>query len=323
MSDRLEDFALSKNVASGKGALSRVGVVGCGSMGQEIVRTISMHGIDVVFIDVTDEQVKRIEKKIATQLDEKIAKWGLTYGEKKAILSRIHGSSDYNALKDCDLIIESINSKKAGTNIELRREVFRRVEEVVSEDCIITSNTSTIVISDLANVLSKPERVVGLHFLNPVDEVKIVEVVRHAKTNDASHEFVLKFAKMIAKRVINVHESPGNISTRMSVPIINEACHILMEGVASVRDIDETMKIGSGHQFGPFEMADRIGIDKVLKWMDNLYTEFGDQKYKPSPIIKRMVRAGHLGRKTSLGFYKYEGNEAVEQAVTCAEIKYK
>ena len=323
MSDRLEDFALSKKVTLSKGALSKVGVVGCGSMGQEIVRTISKHGIDVVFVDISDDRVKEIFGRIEAQLDEKIAKWGLTSGEKKAILSRIKGSSDYYDLKDCDLIIETINSKRAGTSLELRREVFRKVEEVVSDDCIITSNTSTLVISDLANILSRPERAVGLHFLSPVDEIKIVEVVRSAKTTDESYDFVQKFAKMISKQVINVHESPGNISTRMAVPIINEACHILMEGIATIKDIDESMKIGAGHQFGPFEMADRIGVDKVLKWMNNLYSEFGDQKYKPSPIIKRLVRAGHLGRKTSLGFYRYEGQEAVEQAVTCAEIKYK
>ncbi|MBI9034928.1 MAG: 3-hydroxyacyl-CoA dehydrogenase family protein [Bacteroidales bacterium] len=323
MSDRLEDFALSKQVVVSKGALSKVGVVGCGSMGQEIVRTISQQGIDVQFIDISEERVAEVIEKLNEQLDEKIARWGLTEGEKKAIMSRIKGSADYSDLKDCDLIIETINTKKRGTSLELRRDVFRKVEEVVSEDCVITSNTSTLVISDLALVLKRPERVVGMHFLTPVDQIKIVEVVRHALTNDATYEFALKFARMIGKDVINVHESPGNISTRMAVPIINEACHILMEGIASVKEIDQTMKIGHGHQFGPFEMADRIGLDKVLKWMNNLYLEFGEQKYKPSPIIRRLVRANHLGRKTEIGFYRYEGKEAVEQAVTCAEIKYR
>lgn len=317
---KLEDFALSKETQP-KGALSTIGVIGCGAMGQEIVKYVSQQGFDVKFVDLDKAIVEESLKAIEASLDAKIAHWGLTESEKKATLSRIQGSSDYNVLKDCDLIIEAINTNKKGTSIYQRQEVFKMVESIVPEDSVIVSNTSTLMISDLAAVLNNPGRTLGMHFISPVEGIRIVEVVRHARTTDDAFEIASKFIRMINKELIEVHESPGNISTRMTVPMINEACNILMEGVASVRDIDHTMRTAFGNQYGPFELADKIGLDKLLRWMDNLYQEFGEQKYKASPVIKRLVRANHLGRKTQVGFYKYEDNHPVEQAVTCAQIK--
>jgi 3-hydroxybutyryl-CoA dehydrogenase len=202
-----------------------------------------------------------------------------------------------------------------------QKEVFREVEKVVSPDIVITSNNSTLMISDLASVLKYPERAVGMHFISPAAYVKIVEVVRGVETNDQSYNFVLKFAKMIDKKPITLNESPGHVSSRLIVTLINEACETLMEGVASVQCIDTTMKLGYGLLFGPFEMADRIGLDKLLKWMDNLYSEFGLQKYKASPILKRLVRAGYYGRKTNKGFYKYEDGKIISQAIQATEFK--
>lgn len=320
MAESLEDFALSKKIQK-KGTIQKVAIIGCGSMGQEISRLISQYGMEVIFIELSEERIAEVFQEIEKQLNESINKWGLTESEKKVILSRIGGTTDYNKIRDVDLVIETTNSKKPGTNLELRKEVFRRVEEYVSPDTVITSNNSTLMISDLANGMKHPGRTVGLHFITPASTVKIVEVVRGLETNDASYEFVIKFAKMIDKTPITIHESPGHISARLIVPLINEACDLIMEGVSSVQCIDTTMKMGYGLLYGPFEMADRIGLDKLLKWMDNLYAEFGNQQYKPSPIIKRLVRAGYKGKKNGRGFYKYEDGKIISQAITATEFK--
>jgi 3-hydroxybutyryl-CoA dehydrogenase len=320
MSERLEDFALSQKIQH-KDSLKKVGLVGCGSMGQEITRLVSQNGIDVLFIDLSEARIKEIMEAIGRQLDQVINKWGLTLSEKKAILSRIKGSTNFNDLKDCDIVIETINSKKPGSNLEVRKEVFRKVEAVVPEDTVITSNTSTLMISDLASVLSHPERAVGLHFLTPASEVKVVEVVRGYQTSDVAYDYVVRFARMLDKRPVVIQESPGNVSTRLIVTLINEACETLMEGVASVRCIDETMKLGFGLQFGPFEMADRIGLNKVLKWMDNLYAEYGTPQFKASPILKRLVRANYLGKSNGRGFYTYDAQgKATGTGIRYAEI---
>lgn len=312
MSERLEDFSLGKTMHS-KGSLQKVGVVGCGTMGQEITVLMSQSGIEVVFIDINEDRVAEVLRRIEAQLDDRISKWGLTGGEKKLILSRIKGSTDYSELSECEIVFETVNSKKKGTSLELRQEIFRKIEAVVQPDAIIVSNTATLMISEISSVLRLPERAMGLHFFSPVGKVKIIEAVRSVYTNDETNAMVSKLALLIGKKLINVNESSGNISTRMLVPLINEACEILMEGVATVSDIDETMKETSGLQLGPFEMADKIGLDKVLKWMENLYVEFGETKYKPSPVLKRMVRANLLGRRVGEGFYLYRNGRRISK----------
>lgn len=319
MSETLDDFALSKRIQK-KGSIQKVAIIGCGSMGQEITRTVAQHGMDAVFIEVSEEKIKEVFDQINDHLDEVINQWGLTIGEKRIILSHIKGSIDYNDIRDADLVIESINSQKPGTNIEMRKEIFRKIEAVIPEDVIITSNNSTLMISEIASVLKHPERAVGLHFISPTSSIKIVEVIRGIETNDVSFDFVMKFSKMIEKQAIVINESPGHISSRLIVTIINEACEVLMEGVGTVQSIDTTMKMGYGLLFGPFEMADRIGLDNLLKWMDNLYAEYGLQKFKASPIIKRLVRAGYHGYKTGKGFYKYENGKIISQAITATEF---
>lgn len=308
MSEQLEDFSLGKSIHS-KGSLQKVGIVGCGTMGQEISVLMSQSGIEVIFIDISEDRVAEVLKRIEAQLDDRISKWGLTGGEKKLILSRIKGSTDYNELSECEIVFETVNSKKKGTSLELRQEIFRKIEAVIQPDAIIVSNTATLMISEISSVLKRPERAMGLHFFSPVGKVKIIEAVRSVYTNEETYKMVSKLALLIGKKLINVNESSGNISTRMLVPLINEACEILMEGVATVADIDETMKETSGLQLGPFEMADKIGLDKVLKWMENLYAEFGETKYKPSPMLKRMVRANLVGRRVGEGFYLYQGGK--------------
>jgi 3-hydroxybutyryl-CoA dehydrogenase len=312
MTERLEDFALSKDLKT-KDSLHLIGIVGCGTMGQEISLVVSQAGLDVVFVDISETRIQEIYNRLNLMLDEIISKWGMTPNEKKLILSRIKGSTDYHDLVNCNIIIETINTKKPGTSLEMRKDVFKRIEAVAKDDAIIVSNTATLMISDLAAVLKRPDRALGMHFISPVRKVKIVEVVRTFTTTDHAYETVSKFARLIGKTVINIGESPGNITTRMIVPIINEACELLMEGVATVSDIDLAMREAYGLQFGPFEMADRIGLDKVLRWMNNLHDEFGVLKYKPSPLIKRMVRANLVGRRTGEGFYKYaEGKKSIK-----------
>jgi len=308
MSERLEDFSLGKSMQP-KGSIQKIGIVGCGAMGQEIAVLVSQSGIEVAFIDVSDIRIEEVMNRIGTHLDDRISKWGLTGSEKKLILSRIKGSTDYTSLADCDVIFETVNSQKKGTSLELRQEIFRKIEAVVSPTAVIASNTATLMISEISSALKNPERAIGLHFFSPVGKVKIIEAVKSVYTNTETYDLVSKLALLVGKKLINVNESAGNISTRMLVPLINEACEILMEGVATVADIDETMKETSGLQLGPFEMADKIGLDKVLKWMENLYIEFGEQKYKPSPVLKRMVRANLVGRRTGEGFYLYSNGK--------------
>lgn len=312
MSERLEDFSLGKSMQS-KGTIQKVGIVGCGTMGQELSVLMSQSGIEVAFIDLSEERVSEVFLRIESMLDDRISRWGLTGSEKKLILSRIKGSVDYSTISDCDIVFETVNSKKKGTSLELRQQIFAKIEEVVSPTTVITSNTATLMISEIASVLNHPERAMGLHFFSPIGKVKIIEAVRSVYTNDQTYAVVRKLALLVGKKLIKVNESSGNISTRMIIPLINEACEILMEGIATVADIDETMKETSGLQLGPFEMADKIGLDKLLKWMENLYIEFGEQKYKPSPVIKRMVRANLFGRRVGEGFYLYQDEKRVSK----------
>ena len=312
MKEKLEDYALSKSAQKQSDGI-QVGLVGCGSMGQEIAVLISKSGIEVTFIEVSEKRIANAFMKMEEQIEDVISHWGMTSGDKRAIMSRIKGSTNYEDLADCNIVIEAINTKKWVPNQPVRKEVFKKIEKVVSPDCVIISNASTIVISDLAVVLKRPCRAVGIHFLSPVLTTKIIEVNRCISTNDEAIEKVYRFARMIGKDIIKVYGSPGNISTRLIVPMINEACGLLMEGVSTVEEIDKTMKIGYGMLRGPFSMADRIGLDKLTKWMEGLYNEYGDTKYKTSPLIRRMVRAGMLGRKSGEGFYFYENGKKIKK----------
>jgi 3-hydroxybutyryl-CoA dehydrogenase len=320
MAETLEDYALTRKIHR-KGTIQKIGIVGCGEMGQEICRIVSQFGMDVVFLDISEEKVKTIYEHISQQLEDEVNGWGLTQSDKKAILSRIKGTTDYNDLASCEIILESVNSKKPGSNLDVRKDVFKRIEAVVSPDAIITSNNSTLMISEIASALERPERAIGLHFMSPATTIKIVEVVKGIETSQKSYETVCKFAKMIDRKVIAINESPGHISTRLIVTLINEACELLMEGVASVELIDKTLKEGYGMQFGPFELADKIGLDKVIKWMDNLYSEYSNLKFKASPVIKRLVRANYHGKKVGKGFYKYENGKKAGETIIHAEFK--
>ena len=303
----IEDYGLSTKNRP-KQLFSKVGVVGCGTVGQNIAIMISAKELEVIFIERSEEKIKYAFYKMEQELDYMIEHWGMTPGGKRAILSRIKGYTGYENLKVCDLVIESIRSRSRKERVESRIEVFKNVEKYVSPDTIIATNSTTIFITEVASELEHKARCVSLHFLTNAPGAKMIEVVRGLYTSDDVYDRVCKFVKMLGRLVIPVEESPGLISVRLFIALVNEACEVLMEGVASKEDIDKTMKIGLGLSLGPFEMADKIGLDKVLRWMENLYNEFGDLKYKASPIIKKLVRAHHFGRYSGMGFYQYDAD---------------
>jgi 3-hydroxybutyryl-CoA dehydrogenase len=230
----------------------------------------------------------------------------MTPGEKRAIMSRISGGLNYDRLRDCDLVIESISSKAREYRLSSRKKVFKNIEEHVKPDCIIATNSATLVITELSSDLQYKSRCVSMHFLTNAPKARMIEIVRGLYTSDEVFTKVIQFIKMLGKEPIYCEESPGLISIRVFVAQLNEACAVLMEGIGSIDSIDKTMRMGYGQSLGPFEMADKIGLDKVERWMENLYTEFGDKKYKASPLIKRLVRANQFGRITGKGFYRYD-----------------
>jgi 3-hydroxybutyryl-CoA dehydrogenase len=232
----------------------------------------------------------------------------MTLGEKKLILSRIKGSLDYKDLKDCDFVIEAIRAESSARKITERKEVFKKVEKVVSPDCIIATNSTTIIITELSSELEHRDRCVSLHFFVQSPEAKICEVVKGLYTSDEVYERVLTFVKLVNRQAIPVEESAGLISIRLYTALLNEACEVYLEGVGSLADIDTVWKVGFGMRFGPFELADILGIDKINRWAENLYSEFGDPRYMASPVIKKLNRAKRFGKHVCWGFYKYDEN---------------
>ncbi len=303
----IEQYGLSKKDRP-KTLFSKVGIVGCGSVGQAISRIISCRGIEVVFIELSEVKIKQAIDSIGSNLDGMIQRWGMTPSDKRSILSRISGSTNYEDLSDCDLVIEAILSKTRESSVGIRKEVFKRIEKFVRPETIIATNSTTLVITELSSELEHNERCVSLHFSTTSPDSGILEVARGLYTSDEAYDKVLTFGKLLSKVVIPVDESPGLISVRLLVVLINEACHILVENVATKENIDLTLSSSLSTKQGPFEMADRIGLDRVLRYMDNLYSEFGDIRYKANPVIKKLVRANQLGRKTGKGFYEYDKN---------------
>ena len=303
----IEGYGLSKKDRP-KTLFSKVGIVGCGTVGQAIARIISCRGIEVVFIELSEDLIRQANDSIGCQLDRMIQRWGMTPGEKRSILSKIRGTLDYEELSDCDLVIEAVLSKSREDSVGMRKDVFRKIEKHVSPEAIIATNSTTLVITELSSELENKERCVSLHFSTTSPDSGILEVARGLYTSDEAYEKVLKFGKILSKVVIPVEESPGLISVRLLVVLINEACQILVESVATMEDIDLTLSSSLQTKQGPFEMADRIGLDRVLRYMNNLYGEFGDLRYKANPIIKRLVRANQFGRKSGKGFYDYDEN---------------
>lgn len=306
----IENFGLRKR-SNSSDLFSKVGIVGCGVVGQNLSRICSFYGMEVVFVEVSEQRVKEAMDSINQMLDYRIEHWGLTGSEKRAILSRIEGTTDMKRIAGCDIVVEAIRPINRGLRIDERKEIFREIEEIVDEHCIIATNSATVVITELSSELKHRERCVGIHFFIGAPDAPILEIVKGLYTSKESYARVSKFVKQINRAVIPVDESAGLVSVRIFVTLLNEACSILMEGVAALEDIDLTIRAGFGMRVGVFEMADKIGLDKIVRWMDNIYAESGDMKYKPSPVLRKLVRARRLGRVSGRGFYTYERGKKV------------
>ena len=303
--EAIEEYGLSKKNHQ-RTLFQKIGIVGCGKDGQNIARIASANGIEVVFIELSEERIQNAYDRLNLVLDRRIENWGMTKGDKKLILSRIKGSLDYADLKDCDFVIEAIRAEASERKITERKEVFRKVEEVVTPECIIATNSTTIIITELSSELKYKDRCVSLHFFVQSPEARICEVVKGMYTSEEVYNKVLKFVKMVNRKAIPVEESAGLISIRLYTALLNEACEVLLEGVGTMADIDSVWKVGFGMRFGPFELADILGIDKINRWTENLYSEFGDPRYMASPVIKKLNRAKRFGVHTCWGFYKYD-----------------
>ena len=307
--EAIEDYCIKTDkIKKTTNFISKVGIIGAGIVGRNIARMISRNGLEVVLIELSEERIQRAFKGIEEDLDNMIERWGMTNSEKRAILSRISGTTECNKLSDCEFVIEAVKSKRRHEVIKDRKEIFKKIEQKVSPETIIATNSTTQVITELSNELKYPERCISLHFVSMEPDSKMVEIIRGFYTSDRTFEQAKRLARLLQKEVITVKEYPGVISTRLFVPLINEACSMLMQDIGTMEDIDKTLRIGFGARLGPFEMADKIGLDKVLRWAENLYEEFGDLKYKASPLIKKLVRSNQIGRRNKHGFYIYNDN---------------
>lgn len=279
----------------------RIGVVGAGTMGQGIAEMLAAKGLDVYLLEKTAEKLDQAVQMIEWSLDKKLEKWAITHAEKKLILAKIHKTAHIKNLNGCDLIIETITE-----DLTAKKAIFKELDLYCRAETVFASNTSTLSLSELANEVSSPERVIGLHFLYPVAKNQIIEIIRGLKTSEETYSSTREFVeKTIQKRGIQVYESPGFVTTRLINILINEAIHTLSEGVATAEDIDAAMRIGYGFDYGPLEMADRFGLDAVYAAMERMFREFGDIKYRPNFLIKQMVRKGKLGAKSGEGFFCY------------------
>jgi 3-hydroxybutyryl-CoA dehydrogenase len=284
-----------------KMAVKKIGVIGAGQMGHGIALVSAQAGYDVILRDIKDEYVQKGIGKIEKFLDRSIAKEKITEADKNKIMSKLKGTTKLSDMKDADLVIEAIFE-----NVKVKKELFKELDEICKQDCVLASNTSTIPITDLASVTNRPEKFIGMHFMNPVPIMKLVEVIRGLRTDDKTNKLIHELSEKMGKIPVEVNDGPGFVSNRLLMPMINEAITCLNEGIGTAENIDQVMKLGMNHPMGPLALADLIGLDVVLNIMNVLYDGFNDSKYRPCPLLKKMVQAGYLGRKTGRGFYTYE-----------------
>jgi 3-hydroxybutyryl-CoA dehydrogenase len=280
--------------------LQNIGVIGAGTMGNGIAQICALAGYNVTLLDISEAALQKAMLTVAKNLDRQIAKQTLSEEQKLSALDRIQTSTEYATLKNADLVIEA-----ATENLDLKQRVLQQIVAQVSAECVIASNTSSLSITQLAAGVSQSERFIGLHFFNPVPVMGLIEVIRGLQTNDATHALVMDLAQKLGKTAINVGNRPGFVVNRILVPMINEAILVLQEGLASADDIDAGMRLGCNQPLGPLALADLIGLDTVLAILQAFYEGFNDSKYRPAPLLKEMVAAGYLGRKSGRGFHAY------------------
>lgn len=282
--------------------LQNIGVIGAGTMGNGIAQTCALCGFDVVMQDIAQDPLDNGMKTIQKSLDRLVAKEKISTTDYEAALARLKTTTDINAMADRDLVIEA-----ASENIEIKLGVFNQLNEICPDSTILATNTSSLSLTRIAAASGRADRVIGMHFFNPVPLMALVEVIRALQTSDQTYNAIEALANSLGKTAVSVKDSPGFVVNRMLVPMINEAVFILYEGLAQAEDIDAAMKLGAAHPMGPLALADMIGLDVCLWVMNVLHEEFGDSKFRPCPLLKQMVDAGYLGRKTGRGFYQYGG----------------
>ena len=280
--------------------LQNIGVIGAGTMGNGIAQVCALAGFSVTLIDISESALQKALATVGKNLDRQVAKETLTPEQKLAALDKIRTSTEYASLKGAQLVIEA-----ATENLDLKLRVLQQIAAQVSTDCAIASNTSSLSITQLAASVSQPERFIGLHFFNPVPVMGLIEVIRGLQTSDTTHALALEMATKLGKTAITAGNRPGFVVNRILVPMINEAILVLQEGLASAEDIDAGMRLGCNQPIGPLALADLIGLDTLLAIMEAFYEGFNDSKYRPAPLLKEMVAAGYLGRKTGRGFHAY------------------
>jgi len=277
-----------------------IGIIGAGTMGTGIAQVCALAGLSAVMMDVDEERVARGRSGIGSALEQLVKKAKLSAADRDTALGRLRGTTEYGALRDCDFVIEAATENEA-----VKLKILRQVDALAKDGAIVATNTSSISITKLGAALKRPARVVGLHFFNPVPLMALVEVVRGRQTDDTTVEAAAALAKHIGKTPVVVKDSPGFVVNRLLCPMLNEAVLAYGEGIASAKDIDESMKLGCNHPIGPLALADLIGLDVLLAVMEVFHREFKDPKYRPAPLLKEMVAAGHLGRKSGRGFHNY------------------
>jgi 3-hydroxybutyryl-CoA dehydrogenase len=280
--------------------ISTVGVIGAGTMGNGIAQVSAAAGLSVIMVDVAQAAVDRGLAAIGTSLERLVKKEKLTAQAAGEVRARVRATTDYAELAQADLVIEA-----ATENIDIKRRIMKQADGVIAPHAVLATNTSSISITALAAGTSHPERFIGMHFFNPVPVMALVELIRGLQTNDDTHAAAAEFIRRIGKTAIDVRNSPGFAVNRILVPMINEAIFALQEGVATAAEIDEGMRLGCNHPIGPLALADLVGLDTLLSVLEVFQRDFGDPKYRPAPLLREMVSAGMLGRKTGRGFYSY------------------
>lgn len=275
-------------------------VYGAATLGQELVQAVATAGCEVILIDHSEEKLKKGLTRVEAALDAEIARWGLTTGEKRAIMSRIKGTTNKEDAAKGWLVIETLKE-----TLEVKRQLFKELDAICKPEAILASNSATISITEIAAECQYPQRTIAMHFQSPIVKVPLVEISRGLKTDETTYEAAVRFANMMRKTVISVYDCPGFVTTRIILPMINQAVKVLEEDIATCEQIDTAMKLGFGLNAGPLGLADKIGIDTVVFYLENLYKETFDQSYLPAKLLKKMARAGLKGLKSNHGFYVY------------------